>query len=411
MNILMVSHYVHTFMYSEIKWASKTFKRVVVLCPYDEHIDKICKELHNVEYKILHEHTIKYYLPKLLSVFRKDTISEIKSCIENGKFSIIYLKWIASYLLLEKELIKTMEELQIEDENDWLLLSLWFSASAYAVCKAKEKFQGVRIASLAHSYEIDSIKTPFLEYLFRDYCHKNLDYISFISKEVLNTYINTFARPHNWRIDNCGIDYLGLDKPSSEINKNTKDDVIRLVSCSHCVKVKRIKYIIEALKVIDDRKTIVWTHIGGGIELDSLIAESRKINKRNIITNFLGNLDNNKVHSFFANESIDVFINVSESEGLPVTLMEAASYGIPLIATDVGGNREIVNESIGRLLTSNPTFTEIAEAIIQVGTESKKNPNIRTNAYNSFVQNFNAAKIRPDFYFKLKTLEKDKISR
>ncbi len=404
MNILLVSHYVHTFIYSEIKWASRAYNRVVVLCPYDEQLENKCNEFDNVEYKILPEHRMKYYLPKLYSFFRKETIRELWSCFKNRKFSKLYLKWIATYLLLEKELIETMDELDIKDEHEWVLLSLWFAAPAYAVCKAKEKYPGVHIASLAHSYEIDRIKTPFIEYLFKAYCHKKLDYISFISKEVMNNYINCFAIPNNWRIDNCGVDYLGLDKPSLDINKNINDNIIRLVSCSHCVKVKRINYIIESLKEISDSYSIVWTHIGAGAELNSLVSEASKINRRNVIVNFLGYLDNYKVHSFFASEPVDVFINVSESEGLPVTLMEAASYGIPLIATDVGGNREIVNSSVGKLLSANPSFSEIADAIIQVGSDSKNKTELRLNAYNCFIQKFNASNIRPAFYSKLKNV-------
>lgn len=404
MNIILVSHSIHTFIYSEIKWASKTFNRVVVLCPYDEQLDLKCKDFINVEYIVLPERKISYFLPKILKICSSDALHEIISCIKNKKFSMIYLKWVATYLLLARELIETMENLKIVNDNEWILLSLWFSASAYAVCKAKEKHPGVRIASLAHSYEVDSIKTPFLEYLFKAYCHKNLDYISFISKEVMTNYINNFAKPHNWRIDNCGIDYLGLDKPATELNKNIKDNVIRLVSCSHCVKVKRIDYIINALKEIDESYSIIWTHIGGGVEFESLSSEAQSIKKRNIVVNFLGNLDNSKVHSFFLNEPIDVFINVSESEGLPVTLMEAASYGIPLIATDVGGNREIVNDNNGKLISSNPTYSEIADAIIQVGIESKNIPELRISAYNSYAQKFNAADIRPEFYSKIRSL-------
>ncbi len=43
--------------------------------------------------------------------------------------------------------------------------------------------------------------------------------------------------------------------------------------------------------------------------------------------------------------------------------MEALSCGIPAVAPNVGGVSEIVNSSVGRLLTSNPTPKEISEAI------------------------------------------------
>ena len=41
----------------------------------------------------------------------------------------------------------------------------------------------------------------------------------------------------------------------------------------------------------------------------------------------------------------DVFILPSKSEGLSVTILEAMAAGIPVIATDVGGNKEVINNS------------------------------------------------------------------
>jgi glycosyltransferase involved in cell wall biosynthesis len=46
----------------------------------------------------------------------------------------------------------------------------------------------------------------------------------------------------------------------------------------------------------------------------------------------------------------DIFVNPSYSEGLPTTVLEAASVGLPIIATDVGGTREIITHGISGLL-------------------------------------------------------------
>ena len=55
-----------------------------------------------------------------------------------------------------------------------------------------------------------------------------------------------------------------------------------------------------------------------------------------------GHLDNNEIFNMYKNNSYDYFITLSESEGLPVSIMEAISCGIPVIATAVGGITEIV---------------------------------------------------------------------
>ncbi|MCB0101170.1 MAG: glycosyltransferase, partial [Anaerolineales bacterium] len=63
---------------------------------------------------------------------------------------------------------------------------------------------------------------------------------------------------------------------------------------------------------------------------------------------------------------VDVFVNVSSTEGTPVSIMEAISCGIPVTATAVGGNVEIVQERNGFLLAENPTPDEIADALLSV---------------------------------------------
>ena len=49
------------------------------------------------------------------------------------------------------------------------------------------------------------------------------------------------------------------------------------------------------------------------------------------------------MNAFFKEKPIDVFLNVSSTEGTSVALIEAMSYSIPVIVTDVGGNKNIGN--------------------------------------------------------------------
>lgn len=64
-------------------------------------------------------------------------------------------------------------------------------------------------------------------------------------------------------------------------------------------------------------------------------------------------LSHDQVMNYYKEHHFDVFINMSTNEGVPVSIMEAASFGIPIIATNVGGTSEIVQPSVGMLLSSN----------------------------------------------------------
>jgi glycosyltransferase involved in cell wall biosynthesis len=58
-----------------------------------------------------------------------------------------------------------------------------------------------------------------------------------------------------------------------------------------------------------------------------------------------------------------VFVNPSYSEGLPTAVMEAASLGIPIVATDVGGTSEIVENGVTGTLVRPGNVEELTQAL------------------------------------------------
>jgi glycosyltransferase involved in cell wall biosynthesis len=166
------------------------------------------------------------------------------------------------------------------------------------------------------------------------------------------------------------------------------------------VPVKRIHLIIEALENIDF--TVFWTHIGDGPLHEELQEKAKRLSSKNkkITVNFLGQKTNKEVLDFYKMNPVDLFINVSESEGIPVSIMEAASRGIPVIATDVGGTSELVddNERVGFLLPVVVSPEEIA-AKIKYYFELPKNKKekMRTSILNKWEADFDAEKNYKDF--------------
>jgi glycosyltransferase involved in cell wall biosynthesis len=112
-------------------------------------------------------------------------------------------------------------------------------------------------------------------------------------------------------------------------------------------------------------KELSWTHIGGGEHFDHFKDEvSRQLSGcAGVFVNLTGNLSNQEVRRLLREGGFKVFVNVSSSEGLPVSIMEAMATGIPVVAPDVGGVSEIVNNGNGRLLSADPSPREIAEAL------------------------------------------------
>jgi colanic acid/amylovoran biosynthesis glycosyltransferase len=159
--------------------------------------------------------------------------------------------------------------------------------------------------------------------------------------------------------------YLGTEDPG-ELNEPSTGGVLRIATCSSNTPVKRVDLLARGLSHMSTTSADIefhWTHIGSGPlagDLTALIETLPGLAGRCTLT---GHLPPPRVKQWFRDNQVDLFVNTSSSEGLPVSLMEAASFGIPMIATRVGGNPEIVNAANGAVLEPDPSPEEIAEAV------------------------------------------------
>ncbi|ADL33156.1 glycosyl transferase GT4 family [Butyrivibrio proteoclasticus B316] len=80
---------------------------------------------------------------------------------------------------------------------------------------------------------------------------------------------------------------------------------------------------------------------------------------------FMGQVSNEQVLEYYNKNRIDCFVHASELEGAPVSIMEAESAGIPIISTDVGGVKEMIDGN-GFLLPINFTPVEMADKIVEL---------------------------------------------
>jgi len=187
---------------------------------------------------------------------------------------------------------------------------------------------------------------------------------------------------------NCKLSRLGtFDFGLNNKGIKSINDKLRIVSCSNMIPLKRIHIIIKALMKIMDTE-IKWVHFGDG-PLNNKIELLSKNLPSNITCEFKGRVKNEQVLNYYQNNFIDLFINVSETEGIPVSIMEAFSFGIPCFATDVGGTNEIVNSTNGYLANKNFKLKELTSFLLKIKELSRKE-NLRENARKTWTENYNA---------------------
>lgn len=269
-------------------------------------------------------------------------------------FSFGVCKTMLMSMQRAKQLAKALQP-YIDKPEHTVCYSYWCDDAALALSILKEELPEVKVVSRAHGWDV-YFEVHAVNYLpFRHFIVRQLDSVFPIAKKGRRYMLEKWQVPDDAKIQ---VARLGVvQQQPVQPNEN-----FILVSCSNMIPLKRIHLIIEALSLLEE-KEVTWVHFGDGAECEKLLELAGNILKPNIQWVFKGHEPNQRVLEWYAEHNPTVFINVSSSEGIPVSIMEAMSFGIPVIATDVGGTGEIVNETNGILLSENPSAREIADAM------------------------------------------------
>jgi glycosyltransferase involved in cell wall biosynthesis len=135
--------------------------------------------------------------------------------------------------------------------------------------------------------------------------------------------------------------------------------------------------------------------VGDGSERQALEAEAARLEISNEVTFWGQQLD---VAPFFS--AADAFIMSSKSEGLPMSLLQAFSLGIPAIVTDVGGMAEVVRFAKAGLTVPVSTPAEMTRAILRMASDDTERRQFSINAQAAFESNF-TLEIMANAYMKL----------
>lgn len=151
---------------------------------------------------------------------------------------------------------------------------------------------------------------------------------------------------------------------------NDNESIVNIVSCSSLWPLKRVDLILRSVTLLANKYhvDVFWTHIGGdGINLQMLKEKAEDMVSDKFHYNLLGSLKHTDVLEYYRIHSCDLFVNLSAIEGVPVSIMEAISFGIPTIATNVGGTADIVvSQQTGELVSAMPSEDEVADTLYKV---------------------------------------------
>ena len=247
---------------------------------------------------------------------------------------------------------------------------------AYSKAKISESFDEFQLKSYGFSISFQK--------KVRSFSIKKSDIVVTPSQHLKNFILNLGFKNKIETINN------GIIIPEESAKKFTNDQT-NITIVSRLVTHKNIEKIIGAISDLNN-SLIKLNIIGDGPELNQLQSIALKSDyKENII--FHGKLQRFDINNIFLNS--DIYIQASNYEGLPHSLLEAMSYGIPVLCTPVGECKEILgNEDRGYILDLPVSKNNIKSKISQIigekdiankkGERGKDFINEKYNLTNSF---------------------------
>lgn len=237
--------------------------------------------------------------------------------------------------------------------NNNYFYAVWMNDAALLLSMLKKKKKIKKYFFRLHGYDLFDERRKNNYMPFRYVNFKQVDKIFVLSDAGYQYTVAKKMFAHK-----VVRNYSGLyDKG---INPFDASHTFTLVSCSRIIPLKRVDRIIEVLALLDFK--VHWVHFGGGEQLDFCKEKAAQL-PPHITCTFKGHVSNEEIIDFYRTHPVNLFIHLSESEGLGMAIVEAQSFGIPALAVNTGGVNEVVNNETGILVQENVTNEEIAHHI------------------------------------------------
>jgi glycosyltransferase involved in cell wall biosynthesis len=233
--------------------------------------------------------------------------------------------------------------------SEAIFYDYWFENSTLALALLRRSGQIRTAVARAHRFDLyDGVGRPVP---FRTAKAKGLDGILPVSEHG-GRYLAARLPGLSQKIS---VQRLGVADPWRS-SPPPGDGVSLVVTCAFLRPEKRIHLVPEVLASVPG--PLRWVHFGDGPERQRVSSAASRLPAR-IQWSLRGHVPGGEITRFYEQNPVGALLSVSESEGLPVSMMEAQSYGIPIVACDAGGVAEIVGGATGILLGATAPPAEI----------------------------------------------------
>ena len=235
------------------------------------------------------------------------------------------------------------------------------------------------------------------------FLHKKTDLIFANSKAIANQLTNEEGVSE----EKIRLIYNSVDQVKQIDLKKKKDDGRTIIHLANIIPYKNHKLVLKSLYKIKNRNFKIL-FIGGITNLNYYkeLLELVKSYRLNDQVNFLGTKKN--IASYLLKSTIGLLS--SDTEGLPNAILEYISFGLPVVATDVGGVNEIIKDGINGYLVKKNNSDEMAKRIEILLSSSSLRKKLSKKASEISVKKFGNKNLDQYKNEYLKLLQLNKIS-
>lgn len=200
---------------------------------------------------------------------------------------------------------------------------------------------------------------------------------------------------------NCKVIYNGINI-ERKINLINREELIKkyniktnfnIIMVASFNKDKDYDLLLDVAKeFLNINSEIGFILVGDGVNFETITNRVKNEKLSNVY--LTGKVD--YVESLINISNIGILLSPN-GEGISNAIMEYMLLGRPVIATDIGGNPEIVKNNINGYLVENKSKTEIVEKILNLYSDNSKYTEFSKNAFDTIINTFNIGKMGKEF--------------
>ena len=228
---------------------------------------------------------------------------------------------------------------------------------------------------------VDSVKKGFSKFLILEKRLKNR-----AAKIIAVSQYDVEGLQEIGISDNVELVYNGVIDHTLEKSQSKAD--INIINKFNTLKDSYSKIIVCISRISKQKKFDLFLEIAKQMPAYAFVWLGNKDEMRNLPDNVYCLGETNSAYLYL--EHADVFILPSNYEGLPMSILEALSYGVPVVASAVGGISEILNGENGFAVNNSvDSFVEKINYTLQ----DNIHPIMQKNARNSYLNQFTIDKM------------------